>query len=125
VPETWLFGASEECHTIINLRKVIPYSHNTRTATRQMDLFFSRIDRLNRKARRRDATKSFADTIYIWRDYGFNRVAYGRAVRDREVVGSNPIAPTFKTNKLWLPIGSHILFMTLSTTLSIQTVRAE
>jgi len=66
-----------------------------------------------------------ADTIYIWRDYGFNRGAYGRAVRDREVVGSNPIAPTFKTNKLWLPIGSHILFMTLSTTLSIQTVRAE
>lgn len=32
-----------------------------------------------------------------------------RSVRDREVVGSNPIAPTFRINKLWLPEGSHFL----------------
>ena len=33
-----------------------------------------------------------------------------RSVRDREVVGSNPIAPTCKINKLWLPKGSHFLW---------------
>jgi hypothetical protein len=33
-----------------------------------------------------------------------------RSVRDREVVGSNPIAPTFRIYKLWLPDGSHFLF---------------
>jgi hypothetical protein len=48
-----------------------------------------------------------------------------RSVRDREVVGSNPIAPTFKIDKLWLPDGSHFLFTTLSTTLSIQAVSAS
>jgi hypothetical protein len=32
-----------------------------------------------------------------------------RSVRDREVVGSNPIAPINIINKLWLPDGSHFL----------------
>ena len=95
-----MIGASEECHTTINLRKVIPYSHNTRTATRKIGQFSARIDRLIRKARRRDATKSFADTIYIWRDYGFNRAVYTRPVWDREVGGSNPLAPINKINRL-------------------------
>jgi hypothetical protein len=31
------------------------------------------------------------------------------SVRDREVVGSNPIAPINRINKLWLPFGSHFL----------------
>ncbi len=43
-----------------------------------------------------------------------------RSVWDREVGGSNPLAPINKIKKLWLPKGSHLLF-TLSTTLSIQT----
>jgi hypothetical protein len=37
-----------------------------------------------------------------------------RSVRDREVVGSNPIAPINRINKLWLPKGSHFIFTTLS-----------
>jgi hypothetical protein len=48
-----------------------------------------------------------------------------RSVRDREVVGSNPIAPINEINKLWLPNGSHLLFTTLSTTLSIEHTGAK
>lgn len=33
-----------------------------------------------------------------------------RSVRDREVVGSNPIAPINRINKLWLPKGSYFIF---------------
>jgi hypothetical protein len=49
----------------------------------------------------------------------------GRNFRDREVVGSNPIAPINKINKLWLLDGSHLLFTTLSTTLSIKRTGAK
>jgi hypothetical protein len=33
----------------------------------------------------------------------------GLLVRDREVVGSNPIALINRINKLWLPKGSHFI----------------
>jgi hypothetical protein len=48
-----------------------------------------------------------------------------RSVRDREVVGSNPIAPINKINKLRLPFWKPFFFTTLSTTLSIQTADIE
>jgi hypothetical protein len=119
-----LFGASEECHTIINLRKVIPYSHTTRTATRKIGQFSARIDRLIQKAWRRDATKSFADTIYIWRDYGFNRAVYTRPVGDREVGGSNPLAPIFRINNLRASRDARFAFaVTFAATLGLEEHR--
>ena len=122
--ETWLFGASEECHILINLRKGFPHSHNTRTATRKIGLFSARIDGVLRNGWRMLNANRCSGGGYERCCQGLDAASQACGVRDREVVGSNPIAPTFKSNGLRASKGARFAFaVTFAATLGLEEHR--